>query len=150
MALHLKNDHAYYYQYQLELYVTQRLYCDFAIWTEANLLIKCIASNETFLIPQAEKFVCYLNLLRSGMVEAIPVKHHVVLVNFSLKLRKTVEHGVTARNLKVVTCFAVKTKVTASIGFIWNVCRCQRHYTTNGYVLHAMPPSRSERGKAQT
>lgn len=58
-SLHLKHDHAYYYQCQLELYATQRSYCDFVVWTEDNLHIERISKNETFLkeiIPWVEKF----------------------------------------------------------------------------------------------
>ena len=58
-SLHLKHNHAYYYQCQLQLYVTQRLYCDFVVWTEGNLHIERISKDEAFLkdiIPRAEKF----------------------------------------------------------------------------------------------
>ena len=81
-SLHLKRDHVYYlvyYQCQLQLYATQRLY-DFVVWTEANLHIERIIKDELFLkeiIPPAEKFsscVCYLNFLASGLPEAKAVK----------------------------------------------------------------------------
>ena len=58
-SLHLKHNHAYYYQCQLQLYATQRLYCDFVIWTESGLHIERITEDETFLnniIPRAERF----------------------------------------------------------------------------------------------
>ena len=48
-SLHLKRDHAYYYQCQLQLYATQRLYCDFVVWTEANLHIERIIKDKLFL-----------------------------------------------------------------------------------------------------
>lgn len=33
-TLRLKRDHAYYYQVQMQLFVTEKCYCDFIVWTE--------------------------------------------------------------------------------------------------------------------
>lgn len=32
--IRLKRDHAYYYQVQMQLFVTDKQYCDFILWTE--------------------------------------------------------------------------------------------------------------------
>ena len=58
-CLHLKRDHPYYYQCQLQLYVSQRAYCDFVVWTEADVHVERITEDRPFLevvIPVAEKF----------------------------------------------------------------------------------------------
>ena len=36
-SLQLKHDHSYFYQCQLQMYVTQRGYCDFVVWTSEKL-----------------------------------------------------------------------------------------------------------------
>lgn len=34
--MRLKRDHAYFYQVQLQLFVTKKSYCDFILWTEKD------------------------------------------------------------------------------------------------------------------
>ena len=38
-SLQLKHDHSYFYQCQLQMYVTQRGYCDFVVWTSEELQV---------------------------------------------------------------------------------------------------------------
>ena len=38
----LKHDHPYYFQCQLQMYVTQRGYCDFVVWTSDTLHVQWI------------------------------------------------------------------------------------------------------------
>ena len=57
--LHLKHDHPYYYQCQLQLFVSQRSYCDFVVWTEADVHVERVIEDKPFLddvIPRAQKF----------------------------------------------------------------------------------------------
>ena len=42
-SLHLATDHPYYLQCQLQLHVTRRAYCDFAVWHSAGLHVERIA-----------------------------------------------------------------------------------------------------------
>ena len=81
-SLQLKDDHAHYYQCQLQLYTTQRLYCDFVVWTEQNLHMSAsLYKDDTFLqtiIPQAK------NLYKGSSLE-------VLLMN--LKWGKIVEYA---------------------------------------------------------
>ena len=55
----LKRDHAYYYQCQLQLFVTGHSFCDFVIWTKEELHIERITLDEALIesaLPIAEKF----------------------------------------------------------------------------------------------
>ena len=51
--------HGYYYQCQLQVYVTKRSFCDFVVWTNAEVHIERITLDEDFIksaLPTAEKF----------------------------------------------------------------------------------------------
>ena len=56
----LKRNHPYFYQCQLQMMVTERLYCDFVVWTPAGELhVERLFPDEEFLLSrllQAEKF----------------------------------------------------------------------------------------------
>ena len=55
----LKHDNAYYYQCQLQLFVTGRSFCDFVVWTKDELHIERITLDEALIesaLPIAEKF----------------------------------------------------------------------------------------------
>ena len=55
----LKRDHSYYYQCQLQMFVTEHGYCDFVIWTTDTLHIERVTPDETLIesvLPTAEKF----------------------------------------------------------------------------------------------
>ena len=57
--LQLCRDHGYYYQCQLQMFVTRRLYCDFVVWSPKEVHIERITLDEAFIqtaIPSAEKF----------------------------------------------------------------------------------------------
>ena len=49
-SLHLANDHAYYYQIQLQMAATKTNYCDFVVWSpdSSDLYIERIKFNEEF------------------------------------------------------------------------------------------------------
>jgi len=59
-SLSLKEEHSYFYQCQLQLLVTERLYCDFVVWAlTGNIHVQRISIDHTFLQPllqKAEKF----------------------------------------------------------------------------------------------
>ena len=71
-SLQLKDAHAHYYECQLQLYTTQRLYCDFVVWTEQNLdMSASLYKDDSFLqtiIPQAE------NLYKGTSLEVLLMK----------------------------------------------------------------------------
>ena len=55
----INRSHSYYYQCQLQLYVTKCLYCDFVVWTTDEVHIERIVPNIDLLescIPLAENF----------------------------------------------------------------------------------------------
>ena len=55
----LKRNHAYYYQCQLQLFVTGYSFCDFVVWTEQELHIERITLHETLIqstLPIVKKF----------------------------------------------------------------------------------------------
>ena len=57
--LRLKPTHSYYYQYQLQLHVTNYSYCDFVVWTEQSIHIERVHLDEKFLLmvlPAAKYF----------------------------------------------------------------------------------------------
>lgn len=45
----LNNNHQYFFQVQLQMYVTQTLYCDFVVWSATCMNIERIFFNEEFL-----------------------------------------------------------------------------------------------------
>ena len=47
--LSLKTNHAYYYQIQIQMYVTERTYCDFVVWTNHSIHIERITLNLDFV-----------------------------------------------------------------------------------------------------
>lgn len=54
-ALSLKKDHAYFYQVQMQLFVTDRAYCDFVIWTDREKqdpFVQRITPDVTFFESQ--------------------------------------------------------------------------------------------------
>ena len=55
----LKRDHSYYYQCQLQIFVTTRRFCDFVVWSPEELYIERITLDETLIeqaVPNANKF----------------------------------------------------------------------------------------------
>ena len=47
-ALELKHTHPYYYQVQMQIFVSQTDYCDFVVWTEDDIHLERIEPNEEF------------------------------------------------------------------------------------------------------
>lgn len=45
----LKTIHAYYYQVQTQIFVCKRVYCDLVTWTQGDMTVERIVSNEDFL-----------------------------------------------------------------------------------------------------
>ena len=57
--LQLKHSHPYYYQCQLQISVTKRGYCHFAVWTKEELHIERITLDRDLIkesLPAAQKF----------------------------------------------------------------------------------------------
>ena len=57
--LRLKKLHEYYYQCQLQMFVTNRKFCDFVVWSETELHIERLTLDDAVLeksIPTAKKF----------------------------------------------------------------------------------------------
>ena len=55
----LKHQHDYYYQCQLQIFVTGHSFCDFVVWTEKELHIERLTLDETLItsaLPTAKKF----------------------------------------------------------------------------------------------
>lgn len=83
--LQLKRKHPYYYQIQLQIFVTKRSYCDFVVWTEEELHVERIALDEdlmTEVLPKAETFykLCILpELLGKWFTRVQPGKEQTLL-----------------------------------------------------------------------
>ena len=57
--LSLKRQHAYFYQIQLQLYVTECTWCDLVVWTPEDVFVQRIAKEEGFVeghLPKLKKF----------------------------------------------------------------------------------------------
>ena len=55
----LKRDHRYYYQCQLQIFVTKRSFCDFVVWTTDELHVERLTLDDTLItsaLPSAESF----------------------------------------------------------------------------------------------
>lgn len=62
----LKRDHSYYYQCQLQVFVTRRRFCDFVVWSPEELHIERIMLDETLIeqaVPRANKLCVLPELL---------------------------------------------------------------------------------------
>uniref|UniRef100_A0A8C8EZC9 YqaJ viral recombinase domain-containing protein n=1 Tax=Oncorhynchus tshawytscha TaxID=74940 RepID=A0A8C8EZC9_ONCTS len=58
-SLHLKKNHEYYHQVQLHMFVCNVQYCDFVVWTSAEVIVRRIIRDEEMLrkaLPKAERF----------------------------------------------------------------------------------------------
>ena len=58
-TLSLDCNHAYYYQCQLQLFVTKRRYCDFIVWSNSELFVDQINQDDSLIqsaMPVATKF----------------------------------------------------------------------------------------------
>ena len=56
--LQLKHSHMYYYQCQLQIFVTKRSFCDLVFWSKKELHIECITLNKSLIdssLPIAER-----------------------------------------------------------------------------------------------
>ena len=71
----LKHQHDYYYQCQLQIFVTGHSFCDFVVWTEKELHIERLTLDETLITSSRQHFqqqrnfsssAFYLNFLGSG------------------------------------------------------------------------------------
>lgn len=51
----LNNNHSYFYQVQLQMYCTQRSYCDFVVWSKSQLFIERINFDLQFLTDNLQK-----------------------------------------------------------------------------------------------
>ena len=81
-SFQLKHDHAYYYQCQLQMYVTQCGYCDFVVWTFDTLHVEQITPDKTLIesaLPATQKFFkhCILPELLGKWYTCIDKQHHV-------------------------------------------------------------------------
>ena len=47
--IHLKKNHAYFYQVQCQLLVTELVYCDFVVWTNKDLFVERILPDSEFI-----------------------------------------------------------------------------------------------------
>ena len=55
----LRRDHGYYYQCQIQMFVTGRLFCDFVVWTPRDIYIERITFDKELIqtiVPTAKKF----------------------------------------------------------------------------------------------
>lgn len=76
----LKRQHNYYYQCQLQIFVTGHSFCDFVVWTQKELHIERMTLDETLItsaLPAAKKFfnICILPELNWEVVYT-PMSHH--------------------------------------------------------------------------
>ena len=65
-SLQLKHDHSYFYQCQLQMYVTQHGYCDFVVWTSEKLHVERLTPNKALIesaLPAAQNFCVLPELL---------------------------------------------------------------------------------------
>lgn len=76
-SLHLKKNHQYYHQVQLHMFVCNVQYCDFVVWTSAEVIVRRIIRDEEILqkaLPKAEKF-----FLASVLPELLTRSHDPLL-----------------------------------------------------------------------
>ncbi|KAL2077859.1 hypothetical protein ACEWY4_027363 [Coilia grayii] len=53
--MHLKKSHPYYSQVQTQMFVTERMYCDFVVWTQKDCAILRIFKDTAFWEPRLQK-----------------------------------------------------------------------------------------------
>ncbi len=54
-SFNLKNSHPYYYQTQLQMFVSDVSYCDFVLWTRNEVIVQRILKNAEFLMENLSK-----------------------------------------------------------------------------------------------
>lgn len=54
-AMHLDKSHSYYYQIQMQMFVTRLQYCDFVVWGPKEFFTQRILKDEDFLSENIEK-----------------------------------------------------------------------------------------------
>lgn len=57
--LRLRTDHSYYYQVQLQMFVTQRKYCDFVLWTVREFVMLRVYYDSEFSSAMAQRCQLY-------------------------------------------------------------------------------------------
>ena len=82
------------------MYVTQRGYCDFVIWTSNTLHVERITPDKVLIesaLPAVQKFFKSQNYWENGT--------HVLINSLSIyqRLKKMMGHGVIANQKKAVT-----------------------------------------------
>ena len=115
-SLQLQDDHAHYYQCQLQLYTTQRLYCDFVVWTEWNLHISaslrmthsCKLSFHK--LKTFSNYAFYENLYEGSLLKTMVAKYSVMLL-MNLKWGKIMEYAWYYCNQMVLTWFSATAMV---------------------------------------
>lgn len=71
----LKEDHAYYYQVQMQLFVTDRSYCDFVVWTakdELEPFVQRITADVAFFEAGLERATLFL---KKAVLPELLAKH---------------------------------------------------------------------------
>ena len=54
-VLHLSKKHSYFFQIQTQIFVTERQYCDFVLWTKNGMHVERILPNSDFWSEVSEK-----------------------------------------------------------------------------------------------
>lgn len=47
-SVNLNEKHSYFYQVQMQMAITERMFCDFVVWSEQNVFIERINFNQQF------------------------------------------------------------------------------------------------------
>lgn len=55
--INLKETHNYYFQIQGQLHITQKLFCDFIVWTPSDIFVERIFKNNDFWTNKMETFL---------------------------------------------------------------------------------------------
>ena len=108
-GLKLSPKHQNYKQCQLQMNVTQCIYCDFVVWHHSSLHIERLKPDQT--------------CISEALSKAKQILHSVFFLSLSLK---------------GVVWLLVTIKSVKSNGFIWYAWKCQKHHPENGCAPHVI------------
>ncbi|KAB0799163.1 hypothetical protein PPYR_07043 [Photinus pyralis] len=60
-SIDLDRNHAYFYQTQMQMAVSERSYCDLVVWTKNNFYLERVYSDKTFWDCESEKALSFFN-----------------------------------------------------------------------------------------
>lgn len=112
--LHLKRSHPYYYQLQTQIFVCEKEYCDFVVWTQNDIHMERIEPDVEFwnqISKKAELFfkdVILPELVGKYYSRSKPANSMILSPNNSINVDSALQQASNASSDDEVICFCQK------------------------------------------